>query len=116
MKIRTILIVICILFISILTVGCIEEHQTEEEKLVGVWLPEEELYKSKRFEFLENGTCYFRTYKYKGTYEVNETEKKLTVHIDKLGKTYVYTYKLIYDKLTLTNEDTFDTIVYLKQE
>ncbi len=115
MKISSIIVITCILFSTISLVGCIEDYKTEE-KLIGVWLPEEDLYKSKRFEFLENGTCYFRTYKYKGTYEVNETEKKLTVHVDKLGKTFVYKYKLIYDKLTLTNEDTFDIIVYRKQE
>jgi len=110
---------IIFLFLFISTIGCFEEGKTtEQSKFVGVWLPEEELYKSKRFEFLENGTCYFRTYKYKGTYEVNKSEKTLKVYVNKLSKTYTYTYHFNYDytDLTLENHDNFNIIKYLKQE
>jgi len=109
-------ILICLSFITISTVGCVEESESEQNKIIGIWLPEEELYKSKRFEFFEDGTCFFRSYKYEGTYELNETERKLTVNVDELSTTFVYTYVLTGNRLILTNEDTFDVIVYTKQE
>lgn len=119
MKKTSLIVIVTFLFLIISTTGCFEDGKTtEQSKFVGVWLPEEELYKSKRFEFLENGTCFFRTYKYKGTYEVNKTKKILTVNVEKLSKTYTYTYQFNFDytDLTLENHDNFEIIKYLKQE
>ena len=113
-KIAAIFIFFTFVFLS--TTGCIQEEQSDQNKFIGVWLPEEELYKSKRFEFFEDGTCHVRTYKLEGTYEINETLKKLTINVDEISQTFVYSYTLFNDKLTLTNEDTYDIIVYIKQD
>ncbi len=108
----SILIILLFSFIS----GCFEEEfKTDRDKLIGTWKAQDSHY--RQYVFYKNGTCLITTANLKGTFVVDNNEKKLYINQTSPNVKYIFNYKINYDgtKLTLTNTDNYDSHVYRKQ-
>lgn len=68
------------------------------------------------YKFFEDGTCLINTYELEGTYHIND-EGYLVINQTNPNKNYVFEYKFNYDndKLTLTDVDSYNRLVFRKQ-
>ena len=113
---KQLLVTIIIMFLLVIIFnGCFEEEiKTESEKFVGTWTTEDS--EIEKFVFYSNGTCLLKTYGLYGTYTVTDDEY-LIVHQKNPSKTYTYSYRFGNNnkKLTLYDQDTYDTWVFRKK-
>ena len=108
------IIVLIFIFIYIFC-GCLAgEQKTDSDILIGTWKSEDSEY--KMYKFFEDGTCLINTYELKGTYHINK-DGHLVINQTENSITYVYEYSINYnkDKLTLTNIETYEHNVFIKQ-
>ncbi len=115
MKKKLLVIITIMFFLIIIFNGCFEdEEKTESEKFVGKWTTEDS--EIEQFVFYSNGTCLLKTYGLDGTYTVTD-DGYLIVHQKNPSKTYTYRYQFGNNnqKLTLSDQDTYNTWVFRKQ-
>jgi len=115
MKKYLLLLVVFFLLISFLLCGCfISEEKTVSDSLVGTWRDEDSNY--RMFKFFEDGTCLITSSELEGTFYIN-AEDQLVVNQTYNSVTYVYEYSLNLnnDRLVLTDVDSFDVHVFIRQ-
>jgi len=112
---KQLFLIITIIFTIILFNGCFEDEvKTESEKFVGTWTTEDS--EIEKFVFYSNGTCLLKTYGLKGTYNVTD-DGYLIVYQKNPSRTYTYSYRFGNNnqKLTLSDQDTYNTWVFRKK-
>lgn len=109
---------VAVLFICTALSGCtvseLEGDLADSEKIIGTWRAKEEEYFYRGYTFYENGSCTIHTYEIPGVYTIDNG----TLIVTDLNAKKTYTYAYIFftnKKLTLNNEEDFESIQYIKQ-